>query len=95
MSARKIVPLEPTEEMVAAGVRVSMLDMAGRYAAMISVCPSHTEEDVERVAQAIHDSPAFYGGDPLKRKWVERGNSNMQDVARRLARAAIAAMLEE
>ena len=51
-------------------------------------------EMIERAAQAILESRSFYGGDPKKTAWVARGNSDRQDEARNLARAAIAAMRE-
>lgn len=49
---------------------------------------------VERVARAIFGSPAFYGADPNKPKWVDGGNSHRQCEARDLARVAILATLQ-
>ncbi len=42
-------------------------------------------EDVELVAQMIHDAPSYYADDLEKRPWVPRGNSFKQQEARRLA----------
>lgn len=49
---------------------------------------------IEQVARAIFASQSFYGDDQQKPAWVDGGNSTRQDDARRLARAAIAAMRE-
>jgi len=42
-------------------------------------------EDVELVAQMIHDAPSYYADDDEKRPWVSRGNSLRQSEARALA----------
>jgi hypothetical protein len=42
-------------------------------------------EDVELVAQMIHDAPSYYADDLEKRPWVPRGNSLRQSEARALA----------
>ena len=52
MAEYKIVPVEPTEEMVVAGCRhENMGDMAGRYNAMLNAAPPIPDEAVERMAR--------------------------------------------
>jgi trimethylamine:corrinoid methyltransferase-like protein len=50
-----------------------------------------TDEEIEEVAKLIHASMRFAVPDNhYTRDWVERGNSLMQDEARRTARAVLA-----
>jgi hypothetical protein len=53
--------------------------------------PAPTDEEIEEVAKLIHASMRFAVPDNhYTRDWVERGNSLMQDEARRTARAVLA-----
>lgn len=52
----------------------------------------HDPKMVEMVARAIYERPEFFGNDPKKTPWVERGNSFAQDDTRALARAALDAL---
>lgn len=61
MSKYKIVPVEPTDEMCKAGVgdlSATEFGIRNAYLGMLAVAPAPvaSAEDVERVAQVIHDA---------------------------------------
>jgi hypothetical protein len=91
----KLVPVEPTEEMLSASAAIPCCFTPGReydaavYRAMLSAAPAAPEapsdEVVERVARAIHHAQ---GGASL---WVDEMDA-WKNHCRRLARAALAAL---
>lgn len=63
---------------------------------MADLFARHRQPDadaMERGAKAIYSSIWFHGNDPAKVPWVDGGNSERQDEARRLCRAALFAVM--